>query len=365
MNPAAIPAAQPGNQPVNPERDVRKNVEINLGKACNNRCVFCLDGLPKREDRSYMRFDQLQSELERFYADGYRSVGFLGGEPTTYPRIVDGVAAARALGFTRVAIATNATKLRLTHFTDRLLDAGLTRVTVSMHAHTADLEDRLTRVPGNFGKKVKALRYMHHKQQTQGHLRDGLSVNVVLNGWNYQHLPRMMRFFYQKLGLSDLRVNFIRPEGYAQGRAELTPRYGAVTPMLVKAILLNEHHFKRTFTFGGVPMCMLPPVLRGSERLLRKYMGEYRDLSTACSIRSGGGDVFAPGRQQGPRMTNTVVRFDAADQRARFNWQDRKRRDLKGQPAACAHCRLVDVCEGVWKGYLDIWGDREFSPVTD
>lgn len=363
-----LPQALPGNQPINPDRDVRKNVEINIGKACNNRCVFCIDGLPKREDRSYMRFEQMQEELRRFYADGYRSVGFLGGEPTTYPKIVDSVAYARQLGFSRVTIATNATKLRLTHFADRLLDAGLTRVTVSMHGHTAALEDELTRVPGNFDKKVTALRYLRHKQQTQGHLKDGLSINIVLNGRNAPHLPKMMRFFYRRLGLSDVRVNFIRPEGYAEGDAELTPQYHRVTPILVKAILLNEHHFKETFTFGGFPMCVLPPQLRDSERLLRKYMGEYRDLSTACSIRSGGGDVIPPGQMppgegRGQHYPSTVVQYDPTQQRARFNWQDRKKRDLKGQPAACESCRLVDVCEGVWKGYVDIWGDQGFSPV--
>lgn len=364
----ALPQPTPGNQPWNPDRDARRNVEINIGKACNNRCVFCIDGLPKREDRTYMDFGLMKRELERWYADGYRSVGFLGGEPTTYPHIVDSVAYARSLGFSRVTIATNATKLRLPAFTDRLLDAGLTRVTVSMHGHTAELEDRLTRVPGNFEKKVAALRYMQHKQQAQGHLSDGLSVNIVLNGWNAAYLPKMMQFFYERMGLRDLRVNFIRAEGYAEGDAELTPPYEQVVPLLVKAILLNEHHFKRTFTFGGFPMCVLPPQLRASESLLRRYMGEYRDLSTACSIHSGGGDVIAPGKVppgegRGKQYPSTVVQFDASEQRARFNWQDRKKRDLKGQPAACQDCRLREGCEGVWKGYLDIWGDDGFTPV--
>ena len=170
-------------QPENPLRDKRRNVEINVGKACNNRCVFCLDGMPKKEDRSYMPFEQMKQELESWHAQGHRSVGFLGGEPTTYPKIVQSVAYARELGFTRVAIATNATKLRLRHFTDRILDAGLTRVTISMHGHTAELEDRLTRVPGNFEKKCTAIRYLREKK-LEGFLPDGLSVNIVLNGWN-------------------------------------------------------------------------------------------------------------------------------------------------------------------------------------
>ena len=332
-------------QPKSELRDERRNVEINIGKACNNRCVFCLDGMPKKEDRSYMAFDVMKTELQRYHAAGHRSVGFLGGEPTTYPKIVQSVAYARDLGFTRIAIATNATKLRLTHFANRILDAGLTRVTVSMHGHTAELEDKLTRVPGNFEKKCKAIRYLKKKQRA-GFLRDGLSVNIVLNGWNYTYLPKMMKFFYETLEFDDIRVNFVRPEGYAVGSRELTPRLSKVVPVIVKAILLNEYHFQKVFTFGGIPMCMLPKKLLHSKALLKKYMGEYRDLSTDCSIR---------GKDSG------VASFHEG--RSRFNWQDRKRFDLKSHPKACQSCSFVSVCEGVWQGYLDIWGDSELKPL--
>ena len=58
--------------------------------------------------------------------------------------------------------------------------------------------------------------------------------------------------------LDDLRVNFVRPEGYAEGSQELTPRYTKVVPILMKAVILNERYFKKTFTFGGFPMCVLP-----------------------------------------------------------------------------------------------------------
>ncbi len=361
--------ARPGNQPESAFRDTRKNVEINVGKACNNRCVFCIDGLPKREDRSFMPFLAMQRELEQWYAEGYRSVGFLGGEPTAYPKICESVAYARSLGFTRVAIATNATRLRLTHFTDRLLDAGLTRITISMHGHTAALEDRLTRVPGNFEKKCAAIRYLVQKRREEGVLKDGLSINIVLNGWNHRFLPRMMRFFYEELGVDDIRANFIRPEGYAEGDRDLTPQYHEVVPSLIKGVVLAETHFKRVFTFGGFPMCVLPKALRQDAHLLARYMGEYRDLSTACSIRTiytaeRFSDDEADSSAWVKDIPSSTVFYDPSEGRERFNWQDRKKADLKGQPAACGACDLRGVCEGVWRGYLDIWGDARFRPVV-
>ncbi len=326
-----------------------------------------MDGLPKREDRSYMPFAQMQDELQRWHADGHRSVGFLGGEPTTYPQIDKAIAYARDLGFTRISIATNATKLRLRHFTDKLLDAGLTRITISMHGHTADLEDRLTRVPGNFDKKCSAIRYLVQKR-AEGHLADGLSINVVLNGWNFPHLPKMMQFFYNKMGIDDIRANFVRPEGYSEGNTDLTPRFKDAMPSLIKAIVLNEQHFHKVFTFGGIPYCAMPPSLRNNEALLRKYMGEYRDLSTSCSIRSDGGDLIPPGMTPDPASwvmgpKSSVVQFDEEKSRARFNWQERKKHDLKAQPPACSECDFEPVCEGVWKAYLEIYGTDDFRPL--
>jgi MoaA/NifB/PqqE/SkfB family radical SAM enzyme len=357
-----------GHQPWNPARDPRRNVEINVGKACNNRCVFCIDGLPKAEDRSYLPWPEMRAEIDRHAAQGYRSLGFLGGEPTTYPWIVQAVAHARAVGFTRVAVATNATKLRLPHFTDRLVDAGLTRATVSMHGHTPALEDALTRVPGNFEKKRAAIRLLR-AHRDRGALADGLSVNLVLNGRNHRHLPRILRFFYEDAGFDDVRVNAVRPEGYAEGDAALCPLYAELVPSLLKAIVLADAHFRRPLTFGGFPLCVLPASLREDADLMRRHWGEYRDLRTSCSVRSDGGDAVPPGAVAVPgsylqQPKSSAVAFDAETGRARFDWQQRKRQDLKGQPAVCGACRLAPVCEGAWKGYLEIWGDQELRPIA-
>ncbi|MBO6937747.1 MAG: radical SAM protein [Deltaproteobacteria bacterium] len=343
-----------GLQAHSPHRDTRKNVEINIGKTCNNKCVFCLDGMPTREDKAFMPFDDMKAELERWRAEGHLSVGFLGGEPTTYPFIVESVAYARELGYTRIALATNAMMLRREHFLDKLIDAGLNRVTVSMHGHTAPLEDRLTMVPGGFEKKVTALRHLVARRD-RGLMTEGVSVNIVLNGWNYRALPKMMKFFFQTMDLHDLRVNFVRPEGYAEGNPDLVPTFTDTIPVLVKAILLNEYHFRRVFTFGGLPLCVLPAKLLGSETLLRKYAGDlYRDLSTDCSVRA---------EQHVPvEVMEGVSRVEGG--RARFNWQDRKRFDLKHHIEACQRCDAADVCEGVWRGYRDIYGDREVAPLT-
>jgi MoaA/NifB/PqqE/SkfB family radical SAM enzyme len=197
---------------------------------------------------------------------------------------------------------------------------------------------------------VEAIKYLQQKRN-EGFLEDGVSINIVLNGWNYKYLPKMMKFFYDELGLDDIRVNFMRPEGYAEGSRELSAPFAHVVPVLMKAILLSEYHWKdETFTFGGFPLCSLPRKLRDSEMLLKKYMGEYRDLSTDCSVRQDG-DGFG------------IEEVDQKTQRSRFNWQERKRYDLKSPVEACGRCSKVSLCEGIWNGYLHIHGDREFRAL--
>jgi MoaA/NifB/PqqE/SkfB family radical SAM enzyme len=249
--------------------------------------------------------ERLRAELEHWRGEGHESVGFLGGEPTIYHGIVEAVAYAAALGYSRIAIATNGMRLADAGLTDRLVEAGLTRATVSMHGHTAALEDRLTAVAGSFERKRRGLgNLVAHRDA--GRLRDGVSVNAVLCAYNARHLPRMMRFFFEELDLRDLRVNFVRPEGNAAGDRALVGTYASASEVLLKAVVLNERHFRRVLTFGEMPLCTLPAALLRDERLLARYAGDaFRDLSTDCSIRSEGVDDGV-----------SVVE----DGQARFNW---------------------------------------------
>jgi MoaA/NifB/PqqE/SkfB family radical SAM enzyme len=336
------------NRNPGPSRDERRNVEINVGKTCNSRCVFCLDGHPTREQARFMAWNTMKSELERWRGEGYLSVGFLGGEPSVYPHIVRAVAYASQLGYTRIALASNVMQLGRGDLADRLVEAGLTRVTVSMHAHTAKLEDRLTRVAGAFDRKIEAIARLK-RHLAAGRLRDGLSINTVLNGYNYRYLPKMMKFVFVDLGLADFRINYVRPEGRAEQDAAVTPAYTAVMPVVAKAIVLNELHFKRVFTFGGIPLCVLPQELLRSRPLLERYAGDlYWDLHTDCSIRAEGYD-------------DGVSQVE--DGRARFNWQDRKRFDLKHQFAECRSCDAKEMCEGVWRNYLELYSGAEFASL--
>jgi len=63
-----------------------KNLELNIGKICNNNCRFCMN--KKIEDNvKFIDLKEIRCFLDNKNLSDYGSVGILGGEPTIYPLI--------------------------------------------------------------------------------------------------------------------------------------------------------------------------------------------------------------------------------------------------------------------------------------
>jgi MoaA/NifB/PqqE/SkfB family radical SAM enzyme len=312
-------------------------LELNLGKACQNRCVFCSNGAASRAERTWMPAAAALAELRAARDRGLVAVGFIGGEPTRHPALGALIAGARDLGFTRIALCTNGGKLGAPGKLDALLNAGLTRVTLSIHSRTARTEDALTGRAGAFQEKLEALRALTAAARA-GRLPDGLSTNTVIHRRNVDDLPGLARFLAD-LGVNDLRLNFIRPENDALGSPDWVPTFTATAPGILALVALNETTLRRRIALGDLPLCQLPWELLARPDLVRRYLGEHRDLDT---------DV-------------TLYRPEAAGGPERFNWRDQRTGQLKTYVKACGRCRLRDRCEGVWKGYLEIHGGGELE----
>ncbi|HEY3356933.1 MAG TPA: radical SAM protein [Polyangia bacterium] len=318
-----------------------RGLEVSLGLACQARCLFCMSGDPTAPEKRFPPLESVRAELDRGRAAGCEAVGLLGGEPTLYPFLGDAIAHARAVGYTRVAIATNALRLADDALARRLAEAGLTRCTISLHSHRANLEDRLTGVAGAFELKTQAVRNLVALRR-EGLLADNVSINALLLRDTYRHLPEMIRAF-RRLGVDDVRLNAARVDGRAVDDPSLVPPYRELTPALLGVVEENERRWHQSLSFGDLPPCALPWPLRANEALRRAYVGEHRDLVTDVSL-------YSASTQETPGP-------------ARFNYQDLKLNDLKVHLPRCAPCRLRGVCEGVWRSYLELHGDGDIRPV--
>ncbi|MFI5348105.1 MAG: radical SAM protein [Elusimicrobiota bacterium] len=321
-----------------------QRVEIKLGDLCNNRCVFCVSGGRREAKAPWAPLGSVREELSFYRARGCRCVGFLGGEPTVYPWIEEAVRYARDLGYGRIALCTNGARLASRSFCERLVSAGLTRVTVSLHSHRPEIEDGpITGVPGNHSRKVAGIRNLLSWRE-RGKIADGISLNPVLNRRNLMEMSEYLSFA-KGLGVTDVRFNYIWPEHRARGSREWVPSLREAAPRIVRAILLNRRLFRLRLSFGGVPRCVLgwsgasPRLIRSLERHL-----DERALDPDNDVSVPSGDA---GRGE------------------RFVWQERKKESLKKRGPRCGECRHATTCEGVWRTYADIYGLDELVPAAE
>jgi MoaA/NifB/PqqE/SkfB family radical SAM enzyme len=319
-----------------------KRVEVHLGTRCNNRCAFCMSADRRDQHEAWSPVQKVRGEIRRYFARGCRALGFLGGEPTVYPHILDCLRTARDLGYTRIALCTNGTRLSNPDFCREVVAAGVTRVAISVHSHRQDVEDKITGVPGNFQSKTAAIRNLLALRK-RGLLPDGVSLNPVLSRRTCRETEAYVRF-YMGLGIRDIRFNFIWPQAYVIADPAWIPTFREAVPGTARLLLLNEKRLRIRLTFGGMPKCVLA-LTPLSERLRRYLADKYLEEETYDPPNA----VVAPGRE--------------GEAAKRFIWQEAKRNQYKRHVRACACCRHAATCEGVWKTYLSLHGGREFQAV--
>jgi MoaA/NifB/PqqE/SkfB family radical SAM enzyme len=319
-----------------------KNLEINPGRLCNNKCVFCMSGEERDVHEPWANPERMKDEIRRHYEDGTRSLGFLGGEPSAYPFLLDCMRYARGLGYQRIALCTNGVRLAQPRFLEEALSAGLTRVTMSLHSHIPEIEERLVGVPGILAKKIQAVKNLVAARDA-GRLPDNVSLNPVLCRPNAPHIEDFARFF-KSLGVEDIRFNFIWPQSRVLKDKNVIPRFSETAPHILRLILKNERELRMSIGFGAVPVCVLPAAVRRSLPLLQKYFfDEALDLPTDVSFLH-------------PDAKGTVERF---------NWHRRGRDDYRTKIEACSGCRFDPACMGIYRTYLGLYGEAEFGRRED
>lgn len=177
---------------------------VRLTKACNNRCLFCLD--TDAQDGSTLPLEAIKAEIRRGLTIGGERLILSGGEPTIHPQFAELVAFGRSLGYKGVQTISNGRMFSYKRFCNSVLDAGLSEVTVSIHGHTPELHDMLVGVPGAFDQAVRGLKNL---------LADGrcvVNIDIVINKQNATHIDEIMRYFIN-MGIHEFDLLQISPYG--------------------------------------------------------------------------------------------------------------------------------------------------------
>lgn len=127
-----------------------------LTQACDLACVHCRASATPDRQRDELSTDEGKALLNRIAAMGTRLVVLTGGDPAKRPDLVELVAHGAAAGLT-MALTPSGTPLFTRALGERLRDAGLARLAVSVDGPDAATHDAFRRVPGSFDESMRIL----------------------------------------------------------------------------------------------------------------------------------------------------------------------------------------------------------------
>ncbi len=162
---------------------------VQVTRRCNQRCLFCSNpemDVDEQVDRGCALVDQLAGE-------GYHGVILTGGEPTLWEPLPELVEYAVERGLPP-RIVTNGQRLGAEpELLERLVDAGLRHVHLSLYSCRPEVVAELTGVPDSLEHALAALTRLGELR-----LQVTTDVNTVINARNADHLDETVRFLMRE-----------------------------------------------------------------------------------------------------------------------------------------------------------------------
>ncbi len=202
---------EPGARPAFvPPRDFSQSPFVVIWettRACDLACKHCrAEAVPERDPRE-LSFEEGKRLLEKVREFGPCVFVLSGGDSLKRPDVVELVEHGVKLGL-RMAITPATTPLATPDMLQRLKDAGLSRLAVSLDGSTPEIHDAFRRVDGSFQWGLDILEQSH---------RIGLStqVNTVIARHNLDDFDNLIALM-SRLGIVFWEVFFLVPMGRAR-----------------------------------------------------------------------------------------------------------------------------------------------------
>ncbi|TBR21813.1 radical SAM protein [bacterium] len=292
-------------------------VDVSLSWACNARCRFCSQDPARRPHPGLAERDAAR-HIWAAWRDGYRRLGFSGGEPTVDPGLERLVALGRRAGFRSIRLQSNGLKLADADYAGLLVDRGLTTVRLSVHGAPSD-HDALVGVLGAAALQRRAARVLRS-------LGCRLGVNMVLTRPALAGLEAGVAEWLREGGVTSFTLIYPRFEGaMAAEAAALAPSFSELAGPLERVMRLLEAEGLEPPLLLHFTPCLLP----GYES---RMLGWHR--------------------------------FDArvVEPDGRVSDLDESVAASKEFPERCAACAYRARCPGVDRAYLARFGAGEFAP---
>jgi AdoMet-dependent heme synthase len=135
------------------ERYQPLEVLVEITHRCNLPCKHCY--LPDHDDHGELSLEELSDLFDQLAEAGTLFLSLTGGEVCSRKDFLEIVDAAAARGFV-IKVLSNATMIT-DEVAQRLADAGVIEVSVSVYGPTAEIHDAVTDLPGSFARTMAGI----------------------------------------------------------------------------------------------------------------------------------------------------------------------------------------------------------------
>jgi len=185
-----------------------------ITRACAFACKHCrADAQHSRDPRELTTQEGFQL-IDRLAEFGSPILIFTGGDPMMRPDLYKLIAYSTEKGL-RCSLTPTATSLPTIERLQKVKEAGIRRIALSLDAPSSQVHDEFRQVEGSWDR---TMRILHNADKI------GLSVqvNTTVSTFNHLLLPEMVPFV-EEVGAVQWSVFFLVPTGRAQAKWLITP----------------------------------------------------------------------------------------------------------------------------------------------
>lgn len=293
-------------------------LNLKLTYACTNRCSFCFSSYLKDEAIGEVG---LLREVEDGYRRGCRELVLSGGEPTLRPDTLRRVMErADEVGYQKYIIQTNGSGFAdhgdLVSILGKFSKRADVCVSFSVHGHTAQIHDEMSRTPGAFEKIMRAIRRIRDE------VGCGIYTNTVMSRTNLpwlQELASMLLSFQPEI-MQFSMMHLKQPGPLSTGLLEAANAVRTLDGVVDRSVLRTE----------GIPYCLM----YGMETCVgESYWPNTLDLYN--------------------RDSELMTDFDQLGHGMRWKQSD------------CRNCLMDKICMGIWREHAEEFSRSGARPIRE
>jgi radical SAM protein with 4Fe4S-binding SPASM domain len=240
-------------EPFSQELSAPIRMDLALTFRCQNDCVHCYSGGP--HDTPELTTEEWKEVIDRVHKIGVFLLTFTGGEPTLREDLPELLRYAQEKGIV-TGLITNGRRLKDKEYVQKLEDAGLDFVQITLESHDPTIHDAITRVKGSWEETVEGIRNIVPTQIY-------ITTNTTLNKFNAKSFLKTIEFLH-KIGLRVFACNSLIYSGSARSIADEFAMKIETLNQLLPKIIEKAHKLGMKFMwYTPTQYCQLNPVNLG------------------------------------------------------------------------------------------------------